>query len=288
MARSFQGIQAQPFIGTVSLSPVAKDVVPVRPFVCPIHIAWSIYGASSINSTIGVQVTLAANNAFLSNGFRVVSVYIDNLNSNVPIYIVFPDTPYTVVGLPQSAKWYPVVTNATVCTIYGSGFVTGQIPSTNLLFGNFYADTDTDFEQENVFPQYIGSPVIQRTNVLTPGFGVPALGDQVVSPTIDCSSGNFLPIPAISEQPAGTNLYLTMMRAYLRKPSSADPAECNVQMRDQNGRIYFQAVGSLEGEVLFVQGNLRFDGSLQYFLLNLIPVAGASMIWNIVFTQNTR
>lgn len=176
--RSF--IAIQPFNYRTGL--VSRPMNLCGGWALPISIDWSDYGASTTNNQIKVVVSMqaAASNKVAAD-FSIKSIYIDNLGSTIPIYVYFPDTGFTVVAAPYTATWYPVVTSQLVAEVIGLGFVTGSIPTTKLFFANVFVPPYADAEIQNVFPQYLGSPLIQRTQTLTPGFGPPSLGDQAAN-----------------------------------------------------------------------------------------------------------
>lgn len=143
MSQNLSTFQSVPFIGVPYGQPVGlclprQNNVPPR--AVRIDIDWSLYGASSTNQKIGVSVNLIAQGSTSPALDYIRSVYIDNTFSEVPIYVQFPDTLFTVVAPPGSVVMSPVATGLQQATIYGEGFTNGNIPKTSVHFMNIEKD----------------------------------------------------------------------------------------------------------------------------------------------------
>lgn len=170
-------------------------------------------------------------------------MYIDNIGSTVPIYVYFPDTGFTVVAAPFTAIWYPVITKQLVFEVIGLGFLTGSIPTNAIFVTDVLIQPYGDAEIQNVFPQYLGSPTIQRSNQLTPGFGPPALGDQVASGFLSYTVATAtIILPAIGD---GSFYYITSF-SFLINRLAVISSGANTIMRfrflfqESNGTVLYE------------------------------------------------
>lgn len=138
-------------------------------------------------SAVAVQVQL---NAGVPTGLldSIRGIKIDNTNSSISVSVYFPDTGDVVTCAPQSITTASVMTNQQNCYVIAQGLSAGFTPITNIYLTNFLLPNATDTQEQVTFPQYIGSPTIQRSTLLTPGFGSPALGDQFQSVARDVPS----------------------------------------------------------------------------------------------------
>lgn len=136
---------------------------------------WIGYGAPTLPN-IGIEVSLPSQASDKLG--KIGSIYIDNTNSSVPIYINFPDTGFCVTAPPSTSVWYPVFTNVFRFQIICLNIASGFEPLTKIFISNREIGPSVDNEFFNVVPQYIGSRLIQRSNTIASGFGAPALGDQ--------------------------------------------------------------------------------------------------------------
>lgn len=174
--RNFNGYPASAYIGQVFCN--AIKLAGIQGACCPLTIPWLIYGAATAKPNIVINVDMSPNNV-AKQLIVLRSVYIDNLGSDVPIYIQFPDTGYTIVAQPNSAGWFPCYTNGMQCSIIGLGFFDGDIPSTFVLFTNIGIAPSTDIEIQTAVSLWKASSTISRgTTILNTNLGVPALGDQ--------------------------------------------------------------------------------------------------------------
>lgn len=181
MARSFIGFGQSPYIGV--LQPFPNHLVPGS-FIIPAFLNWLSYGASSAKPNVNV-LTDMTQAPRLKDSWKIRSVYIDNLNSNVPIYVFFPDSGFAVVAPPNSTDWYPAFTNGRTAWIIGEGFATGAIPSTLIYFSDALMIPYSISEFDQSAPLYRASSLITRgSTIYNTNFGIPALGDQNTSGTV--------------------------------------------------------------------------------------------------------
>lgn len=175
--RIFSTITPVPFIGmpqaqSIKLGGIAGQGVPLT-------LVWSAYGASTLRSNINIGVDFSQQPCVKLDQIR--SVYIDNLGSDVPIYVNFPDLNYTIVAKPNSEGWYPAYTNSRQMNIIAEGFISGNIPSTQIIVSNLYEPPSVNVELEQSLALWRASPTISRTGGNNSNFGAPALGDQSVN-----------------------------------------------------------------------------------------------------------
>lgn len=180
MSRNFSTFTPKPYIGLPFA--VTSQLGGPGAKVVPLNFDWKQYHAGTAQPntivTVGFQYNIGGPQPILD---KVISVYIDNTGSDYPVYFICADTGYTVTVQPDAAGWYPVFTNQLLFNVAIAGVFDGNVPTTKVFISNSFIPPFTDPELQIVFPQYKGSPVIQRTNSLLPGFGAPALGDQVIS-----------------------------------------------------------------------------------------------------------
>lgn len=145
----------------------------------PITINWLIpFTASNGQTSIAVPINMTGGNNQGGLLDKILGVKIDNTNSTIPISVWFPDTGDIISCPPQSVYSGPVMTNGLRCFIIAQGLTSGFLPTTKIFLTNFILPPSYDPQVQLSYPQMIGSPNIQRGNLLTPGFSGPALGDQ--------------------------------------------------------------------------------------------------------------
>jgi hypothetical protein len=188
MSRIFAGLTGTPYLG--AYNGAAIDLCGMtpgeNPQVIPLIIPWNLYSAGSAKPTASVAVNLQNATTGQSLFSRVRSVYIDNLGCNVPVYIYFPDTNFTVAAAPNSTGWYPVTTNGIVALIIGQGFTNADLNSiTNVSFCNMQVPPFANAELAQNVALYRSSPAIQRGNTIYNSlYAPPALGDQADNNTL--------------------------------------------------------------------------------------------------------
>lgn len=153
----------------------------MRPTNTILSFDWAVYFALYLNLDPNIAVDVDLNSGGSSQGpviDKIVSVKIDNSNSFVPILIYFPDSKDLVTCPPQTVVTLPCNTNGSNCKVIAQGLSLGNLPQTTVTFYNYFIPPSIDPVVQIVYPQWLGSPTIQRDNLLTPGYGPPALGDQ--------------------------------------------------------------------------------------------------------------
>jgi hypothetical protein len=185
--RSFTGVNALSYIGVPYRQP--EFIAPGGAFV-PITINWATYWAlAGSPANLGVNINLSGSGGPTQQAIkRIVSVYIDNLGSNIPLYVSFPDSGFVVVAAPNTATWYPVVTNSFNLTVYALGLATGQIPTTKIFVTDVFVPPYADIELPQALAKYLASATISKgTTIYNTDFGTPALGDQIQNVPIGAS-----------------------------------------------------------------------------------------------------
>jgi len=186
--RNFGGVPVRPFLSKLNVAAVKLQGIQTQ--VVPINIDWRDYGASSLLSNIAVEINIEQQ-SFVALDF-IRSVYIDNLGSNQPIFVVFPDTTYTIVAKPNSEGWYPAYTNGKKLTIVGLGFTDVSIPTSEILISNAILPPGVNNEIDTSVAYWLASSSITRgTTIYNQNLGTPALGDQFTSQTLDLSVDGF-------------------------------------------------------------------------------------------------
>lgn len=173
--RSFLGFGQVPYIGQPSAQ--AIKLGGIAGAAIPLLFQWLSYGASSSLPNINVLVDISQKVCAPVDQIR--SIYIDNLGSDNPVYVYFPDTQYTLAAKPNSEGWYPVFTNARQMWVCGEGFLTGNIPQTGIIISNIPMPASVNTEIDNAVALWKASPSITRgLTIYNSAFGSPALGDQ--------------------------------------------------------------------------------------------------------------
>lgn len=179
--RSFLGFGQKTYIGVPSAQAIKLGGIASQ--IVPLNFQWLAYGASTSVPNINVLVDL--NGKVCSPLDQIRSIYIDNLGSDCPIYVYFPDSQTTIVAKPNSEGWYPAFTNARVFQVVGEGFLTGSIPQTLVVASNLYIPPSVNNEIDNAVTLYRASPLITRGNsIYNAGLGIPALGDQLFTSSL--------------------------------------------------------------------------------------------------------
>lgn len=177
--RNFAAVGTRPYIGTPALFPsdLCKPLTQ-EPFIVPVTIQWATYQAAlNAAANVGVDVALQVTGA--NQLKKIASVYIDNLGSDVPVYVYFPDTGYTIPAKPGSADWYPAITNTNVCKVYALGLTPVDLSQTTVILANFPMQSFANDELPQTINLWKASPTITRgANIYNTNYGAPALGDQ--------------------------------------------------------------------------------------------------------------
>lgn len=157
MSHNFAAIGQQNYIGTPYVQ--AVKYLNIAGQGVPLLFQWISYGASSVNPNINAYVDLSPQQVSARLG-QIRSLYIDNLGSDTPIYIQFPDTLYTVVAKPNSTGWYPVYTNQLKFNVLGIGFSSGDVGETRVLATNIFVSPSVNEEYGSGIDLYRASPII--------------------------------------------------------------------------------------------------------------------------------
>jgi hypothetical protein len=178
MSRVFIGFGQVPYIGQPFTNPIKlSGIAGVQ---CPLLFQWLSYGASTLTPNINVLVDIG--NAACKAMDQIRSVYIDNLGSDNPVYVYFPDTGYTIAAKPNSEGWYPAFTNAKQVWVIGEGFLTGDIPTAFIILCNIPLPASVNTEIDQAVALWKASASITRgSTIYNANLGSPALGDQVVN-----------------------------------------------------------------------------------------------------------
>jgi hypothetical protein len=183
VSRNFLGIPSFPLQFQVVGKPLLlakKSSYP--PTVVPITIDWAPVFALSGNSPNVGQTFNLLTSAVKPQIDIIQSVYIDNTNSPIPIYVHFPSTGMTISVAPATADWFPAVTEDLQVQVFALGLVVGQIPVTQIMFTNVLINPYSDPELNFAIQQGLASAAITRgNNIFNTNFGIPALGDQTIN-----------------------------------------------------------------------------------------------------------
>jgi len=177
--RDFSTIPILAFRETLISQPIGLlQKPPGVPRAVGVSVNWADYGVGPAKVNLGITVFLSSTGSPVQGLDQCRSVYVDNTNSNVPIYVQFPDTKFTVVIPPNSSGWYPVVTNALLAVIYGIGF-TPTVPKTSVYFTNLFIPAYIDTELPTALTMGLATKnLIPGSTIPDTATGYNALGDE--------------------------------------------------------------------------------------------------------------
>lgn len=183
MSRNFLTYPLSQYVGTPFIKPIS--VYGINGQSVPIHLNWNDYQASTSKPNIVVQVDMS--NQLVASKIQILrSVYIDNTGSDVPVYVIFPDTGCVVPCQPNCAIWAPCYTAGMIALVAGLGFLTGDIPTTQVTFTNLIIPPAANLEIQTAVSLWKASATITRgTTIYNTNLGVPALGDQYIQALVD-------------------------------------------------------------------------------------------------------
>lgn len=289
MARSFLGFGQLAYIGSPALAPIKFK--GIAGLAVPLLFNWLSYGAASAKPNVNVLVNL--NTADIINRFgQLRSIYIDNLGSDVPIYVNCPDTSYAVVAKPNSAGWYPIYTNTFILEVIGLGFIDNDVPTTRLLITNLAIEPSTDDEITTSISLWRASRTISRgSTIYNSDLGVPALGDQSVQPDISLTGLNTAPIFQV--QSSGF-YYISSYYAYTYAINNAAAKALSVAFESTGvaGVLFsFQFAGfnqALGPVCVAAQNglNLKIDATQTWQLRNTDTLTAGAFVCFVGFTYN--
>ncbi len=236
----YRGIPTYQTVGIFNANTMSNRFVPL-------DINWLIY-FTALNNAANIAIPFDLQGGQNQGGLldKIVSVKIDNTNSTISVSVFFPDTGDIITCPPETVITLPAMTNALNGYIIAQGLSEGFTPRTKIFLTNFLIPASVDPQLQINFPQWIGSPTIQRANALTPGYGPPALGDQMTIGSMSLVTG--VPFSLFGGAKASGFYYITALHAQVSSVSSAAVST--------NGLVYFQSTG---GDLLFA---VTFGGQL--------------------------
>jgi hypothetical protein len=186
-----------------------------QPLFSAYFIDWTQYNNAGALPNVGISLDVAQVTAGSATMSRIASVYIDNTSSNTPVYVVFPDTGFTVACGPGDTISQTVITSKTNAVVYGVGFTGGPQPLTTVYFSNQVLQPSQGADFSTFIPQYAASTSNPNIPNNTPYRGL-ALGDQQFTYQAPVQSSSIPTAPvAITDttlpfnSPLGTYLYIT-------------------------------------------------------------------------------
>jgi hypothetical protein len=286
--RNFSAFPAFNYIGTPSAIAVQLST-GLRNIVAPLVFNWAVYGAATAVPNIVVQCDLSGNNVASQMG-TVQSVFIDNLGSNISVYVTALDTLQTVCAQPNSEGWYPIYSNLMRFQVTGMGFITGFIPATGVMFSNLRIIPSQNIEFATSAELNLASNTISRgTGIQNTNYGTPALGDQF-SQTAGVIAGTGVINSGLWGTPyANGFIYLTHARATvstLQAAGTNDLYQGNV--KTAAGVVLFTwqsyATAGLQWEVFNLQkANVKLDATQTY---ESFMVSGTSFGTGLLYNES--
>ena len=122
-------------------------------------IDWSQYGPGQGANQFVVQVRFGVGGN-IPNGFKPISLYINNLGSSQPIYVFFPDNDYEIVAPANSEGWYPIISNAPIAWIGGLNFQLSNLPLTTVFFTDLFVPPYVNVAVPQALMQELASPAL--------------------------------------------------------------------------------------------------------------------------------
>ncbi len=206
---------------------------------------WLVYFTlmvAQLGAAPNIAVDIDINSGGTSQGpvlDKIVTAKIDNSNSFVPILIFFPDSGDVVTCPPQTVATLPCCTNGSLCKVIAQGLSAGNLPMTKITFYNYFVPPSVDPVIQVVYPQWIGSPAIQRSNLLTPGYGPPALGDQTMQYDLDLAGPPNKTVNGIFGTPKPSGLiFLTQVHVVLIAPLVGTPRNTTIRLATNTDQLY--------------------------------------------------
>jgi hypothetical protein len=273
MAQLFFNVKSFAYQGTPNVAPI--KIRNISGQSVPLLIPWGSYSISTSN--IGINVSLDGQGVQASLQ-QIRSVYIDNMQSSCPVYIVFPDTGYVVVAKENSAGWFPVYTNQYKIAIIALGIDPNAVPTTKVLITNVPIEASIDVEIDSAISQFLASPVIQRAGIFNPSIGIPALGDQFQS--VNLASQTNGATVGIFGTPllAGEFIYVTSCFCTINMFVPNTSVQVTIESTGASGILFQQTITVPAGEVLLnspfleMTGQWKLDASQFYRVRNQIQV----------------
>lgn len=300
MSLNFNTIAVERYIGIPQPAPTQLCRQSSQaPFSVPLLIDWNIYWQQAGNPTsVAVLVDLEGTTPNAAQLDAIRSVKIDNTFSTCPVYVTFPDTLDTITCPPQSVVIQPVNTNSRKLSIIAQNLTTGFIPQTRVTLFNVPLPATYDPAIQFTYPQLLGSPTIQRSNILTPGFGSPALGDQFVT-----SGGIDLTVAGatqtlLSAQSSGF-YYIThaSFRIFQAGGSPLAQAQSVFESTGAAGILFIMTYGysgtiATEMVPLDINSQIKLDATQTWRYRTTTAIVGANKqglgIMSLVYTHNAQ
>lgn len=218
-------------------------------------IPWRIYDVGASKTAAAVVVNFKSGNAPVVLLDQIRSVYIDNLNNNVPVYVYFPDTDFTVPCKPNATAWMPVIADQQAAVIIGQGFTDNDRDAvTKVMFTNVMLPPYVDDELPQSVSLYRASPEIQRGNTIyNSRFAPPALGDQTRQALVNIAPAGNLTAMILPAQLSGvyivTNILLT--GSAITSSITVQLGQAFIESTGPSGILYQTFFVGASGTVLF-------------------------------------
>lgn len=202
------------------------------PRIVPLTFNWLTYYLASGNlASVSVPINLQLGTVQGGLMDRILSCKIDNTNSLIGVSVFFPDTGDVVTCGPQTVVTAPVMSNGLQCFVIAQGLSAAiGLTQTKVYLANFYAPAFNDPQQQLTFPQWIGSTALQRANLLTPGYGPPALGDQLDN--AECDLNTQVAVPVFGSPLAAGTIIVTSLSLIMSGETNANINHTTVVFKD--------------------------------------------------------
>jgi len=157
MGISFAGLPTASYQGTIFSQPVKVGNQSAR--VVPLSFNWQAYGGGANLPNIVVPLNIQ-NTGQSKTLDQIRSIYIDNINGAVPVYVQFNDNNYTITAEPFSSGWYPVLSNVQSFVVAILGLTNTNLTTTYIYVSNVATAPYTDIAQQFVVEQRLATPFL--------------------------------------------------------------------------------------------------------------------------------
>lgn len=147
------------------------------------------YSTTETVTSYGVRVPISLEQGNVKPLERIVTLYVDNSQSNVTVYVRFYDTLQTIVAPAGACIYESVTSNNLNFDVFADGFTNFiDQPQTQIIVSNRYVSPQTDYEQQQVRPQYLGSVYPNNPVLNQQKYRALAVGDLMYANWIEVDS----------------------------------------------------------------------------------------------------
>lgn len=187
MSIRFNDYQTFPYMGSIpQIGVPINNCKPVNsPKVVSLSVAWNDYSPVSLTAITKTSIPINLSSGVKPPLDRIVAVYIDNTGNDNPVFILFPDTGYSISIDANNQQWFPVITNA-YNIVLACSYI-GTVGTTQFIFTDAPISPIDSGIFDKVYPQWAASNLL--ITELSNEFRLPALGDRIYANTLNAFAG---------------------------------------------------------------------------------------------------